>query len=146
MAGKITELPAAGSLNGTELIEVVQDGVSKKAALMPYKVYTALLSQTGTAAPVATVLANTLGFTPVWSRLAQGRYAITFTSGTAPLNKRVTFISYNSDANGATATEGGTEVDDVIGLNTWSTSGTPTFQDGLMIDTEKTSFEVRIYP
>jgi hypothetical protein len=32
----------------------------------PYKVYTALLTQTGTTAPVATVLENTLGFDVVW--------------------------------------------------------------------------------
>lgn len=33
--------------------------------LLPYKVYTALLTQTGTDAPVATVLENTLGGTPI---------------------------------------------------------------------------------
>ena len=44
-----------------------------------YKVYTALLSQSGTSAPVATVLENTLGVTPVWSRNAIGSYLITST-------------------------------------------------------------------
>lgn len=33
-----------------------------------YAVYTALLTQTGTDAPVATVLENTLGFIPLWER------------------------------------------------------------------------------
>ena len=42
----------------------------------PYKVYTALLTQSGTDAPVATVLENTLGFTPVWSRERAGTYTI----------------------------------------------------------------------
>ena len=40
----------------------------------PYKVYTALLTQTGTDAPVATVLENTLGGDIVWSYYAEGVY------------------------------------------------------------------------
>lgn len=40
----------------------------------PYKVYTALLSQTGTDAPVATVLENTLGGEVVWTRPSAGAY------------------------------------------------------------------------
>ena len=39
-----------------------------------YKVYTALLTQSGTAAPVATVLENTLGGAVVWSRINTGAY------------------------------------------------------------------------
>ena len=45
----------------------------------PYKVYTALLSQSGTDAPVATVLENTLGYDIVWSRLNAGGYTATAT-------------------------------------------------------------------
>ena len=44
-----------------------------------YKVYTALLTQTGTDAPVATVLENTLGYDIVWSRLNAGGYTATAT-------------------------------------------------------------------
>ena len=41
----------------------------------PYKVYTALLSQTGTSNPiVVAVLENTLGGIPVWTRTAIGNY------------------------------------------------------------------------
>ena len=40
----------------------------------PYKVYTALLSQSGTDAPVATVLENTLGGDIVWTRTDIGKY------------------------------------------------------------------------
>ena len=43
----------------------------------PYKVYTALLTQSGTNAPVATVLENTLGGTVVWSRSSAGLYTAT---------------------------------------------------------------------
>lgn len=44
----------------------------------PYKVYVALLSQSGTDAPTAIVLQNTLGVTPVWARVGSGNF--TFTS------------------------------------------------------------------
>lgn len=44
-----------------------------------YKVYIALLTQTGTNAPVATVLKNTLG-NIVWSRFDQGSYIGTLNS------------------------------------------------------------------
>lgn len=40
----------------------------------PYKVYTALLTQTGTNAPVATVLENTLGGDIIWSYAGVGSY------------------------------------------------------------------------
>ena len=46
----------------------------------PYKVYTALLTQSGTDAPVATVLENTLGGVPVWSYISTGTYRMTLTS------------------------------------------------------------------
>ena len=47
----------------------------------PYKVYTALLSQSGTNAPVATVLENTLGGDIVWSREDSGIYIGTLNEG-----------------------------------------------------------------
>jgi hypothetical protein len=51
-----------------------------------YKVYTALLTQSGTSAPVATVLDNTLGGTVVWTRSSTGIYIGTL-SGVFTLNK-----------------------------------------------------------
>lgn len=41
------------------------------------KVYRALITQTGVNAPVATVLENTLGGTPVWSYVGVGQYSAT---------------------------------------------------------------------
>ena len=54
-----------------------------------YKVYTALLTQSGTDAPVATVLENTLGGTVVWTRFSQGFYEATLSSAFT-LNKTFT--------------------------------------------------------
>lgn len=56
----------------------------------PYKVYTALLAQSGTSAPVATVLENTLGGTIVWTRSTPGVYTGTLV-GAFVTNK--TFIN-----------------------------------------------------
>jgi hypothetical protein len=46
---------------------------------LPYKTYVALLTQTGTSAPTATVLENTLGFTPTWTYVGVGGYGIATT-------------------------------------------------------------------
>jgi hypothetical protein len=58
-----------------------------------YKVYTALLTQTGTDAPVATVLENTLG-NIVWSRVDTGIYNGTM-ANTFLENKTIGFFNYN---------------------------------------------------
>lgn len=42
----------------------------------PYKVYTALLTQSGTDAPIATVLENTLGVTPTYGYSSVGEYTL----------------------------------------------------------------------
>lgn len=65
-----------------------------------YKVYTALLSQTGTDAPVATVLENTLGGI-VWSYYDVGQYQAQL-AGKLPLDKRVILISPTNAADGTT--------------------------------------------
>jgi len=58
-------------------------------SIRPYKVYTALLTQTDTLAPVATILELSMD-TIVWTRTARGDYTGTL-SGAFPSNK--TFIS-----------------------------------------------------
>lgn len=56
------------------------------AASRTCKVYRAQLTQSGTGAPTATVLINTLGGTVVWTRLTTGAYAGTLV-GAFTLNK-----------------------------------------------------------
>ena len=63
---KISELTTAGAIVGTEVLTIVQGGVTKKVSIAnatakSYKVYSALISQSGTDAPTAIVLENTLG-------------------------------------------------------------------------------------
>jgi len=59
-----------------------------------YKVYTALLSQSGTSAPVATVLENTLGFDILWQYSTVGVYSVDY-SIIFDSNKTACFISPN---------------------------------------------------
>jgi len=56
-----------------------------------YTVYTALLNQTGTAAPVATILQNTTGGTLTWTRQSAGNYTITASSALFIANKTIVF-------------------------------------------------------
>jgi hypothetical protein len=64
-----------------------------------YKVYTALLSQFGTDAPVATVLENTIGIEPIFTYGTPGNYQMEF-PGLFPIaegyNKTAVFYKNNS--------------------------------------------------
>jgi hypothetical protein len=60
------------------------------------KVYRALLTQTGTDAPVATVLENTLGASVVWTRDDVGAYRATL-AGAFPAAKTIA-RAYATDA------------------------------------------------
>jgi hypothetical protein len=61
----------------------------------PYRVYTAQLTQTGTAAPVATILENTLGFTPIWARDGVGQYSSSNTEWIASVTNNKVFCIIN---------------------------------------------------
>ncbi len=63
----------------------------------PYKVYTALLTQSGTDAPVATVLENTLGGDIVWAYDDTGLYEGTL-NGAFTSNKTFLYIQYKATA------------------------------------------------
>lgn len=72
--------------SGDELLPISQWNVKCLATKPTYKVYKAFLTQTGTNAPVATVVENTLGGTPVWSYFGVGTYELTL-AGAFTLNK-----------------------------------------------------------
>jgi len=116
------------------------NSVAQAVCCKDYKEYVATMNQTGTSAPVITVIKNELGGTLVWTRLASGFYMGTlvgaFTSG------KVVAIPNTSIAAGGT----GTRVSlaqpfpisvDGVGLFTYvlKNSGTFTFaelSDGIM--------------
>ena len=69
-----------------------EKGDASTVASLGYKVYTALLTQTGTTAPTETVFQNTLGGVIVWTRNGVGDYIGTLT-GAFPVDKTFVFSS-----------------------------------------------------
>ena len=101
-----------------------------------YKVYTAILSQSGTDSPVATVLENTLGITPTWTRLSVGSYQFN-APGTLTLEKTIAFVQLN--INQETVVIGNWWVDFLRVEKRVTTEGTP-LADGL-----GAFIEIRVY-
>lgn len=104
----------------------------------PYKVYTALLTQTGTNAPVATVLENTIG-NIIWTRQELGVYVGTL-NGAFIQNK--TYLQsktkvYSSDD----STEYSLSDSDVDKVYV-TTTVTGALEDGVML---RTPIEIRVY-
>ena len=56
-----------------------------------YTVYTALVSQSGAAAPTDTILKNNTGYTYTWARTGSGTYTITASGNAFTSNKTVVF-------------------------------------------------------
>lgn len=99
------------------------------------KVYTAILSQTGTNDPTATVLQNTLGGTVVWTHQGTGVYHGTFIGIT--MQNTATFVSGNNFSN-PTLFYTGTTTDAII---VSGTDGFATPVNGL----DRITVELRIY-
>ena len=101
-----------------------------------YKVYTALLSQSGTNAPVATILENTLGGTVVLSYSGVGSYVATLT-GVFILNK--TWCSITSTASANVTLTSGRSSNNTVNINSFI-SGTSS--DTIM---SPACLEIRVY-
>jgi hypothetical protein len=87
VAGTISASPA------TTANQVPTWGQVQATAVRPYKVYTALLTQTGTNAPVAIVLENTLGGPITFERGGVGGYNAVSVGNLFTLDKTVVFNS-----------------------------------------------------
>jgi hypothetical protein len=109
------------------------------------KKYVALLTQTGTSAPVATVLENTLGGTVVWTRSDVGFYEATLT-GAFPTSKTIIFLDEAADE-GSVSGAFNHGIDNYARPNTLSISirneVTNVNTDGLL---NGTSIQIIIYP
>lgn len=141
---KISELTAAATLDGTELVPVVQDGETVRTTTQgiadlggaSYLKYVALLSQTGTDAPVPTVLENTLGGTVVWTRDDVGVYIGTL-AGVFTENKTAIFL--------------GAAAGNIIQYGFWDSTNyilLLTTEGGVAADEKLylTPIEIRVYP
>ena len=99
-----------------------------------YTVYTALLTQAGATAPVATELQNTTGKTFLYARTGGGDYTITASGDLFTVNKTIVFLNGGSSENNHDIAWGRAS-DTVINLNTHNSDGK--FAAG--------SIEIRIY-
>ena len=102
-----------------------------------YTVYTASLIQTGTSAPVATVLQNTTGGTFTWLYASTGKYQIAVSGITLPANKVVIFENATGDLNLGGKVTTTTQID----VEQFS-SGGGGYSNGML---PGTSIEIRIY-
>ena len=113
----------------------------------PYRVYTALLSQTGTDAPTAIVLENTFPFEPVFRYEGVGFYSIIFPFEIAP---EKIYIAYNPTTTDRIVSNGtfteiyyngpGTNESKIL-INTGTPGGGPFVDDELQYNT----VEIRVY-
>lgn len=108
----------------------------------PYKVYVALLSQTGTSAPTVTVLENTLSGTVVWTRSSSGVYLGTL-SGAFTANKTVAFAQLGAEVTGIDYA-GGWDI--TVRRNSTSVMQIRLHSSGTASDELNTSIEIRVYP
>ena len=103
-----------------------------------YKVYTALIAQSGTSNPTVKILENTLGGSIVWTRDIAGSYLGTLT-GAFIANKTflllTSYSAYNTEVK-ATWLDGNR-----IQLGTFNSSGTQA--DGIMVGDQ--NIEIRVY-
>lgn len=120
---------------GTNTTQVATTAFVQENA-RPYKVYTALLSQSGTNAPTATVLENTLGGTIVWTRVNTGLYSGTLT-GAFTTNK--TALLNNNPVGGVSTNVINSSTNEII-IQTRGFSNAQT-DNGLT----NTSIEIRVY-
>jgi hypothetical protein len=112
---------------------------------LSYNVYSALLTQTGTNAPVATVLENTLGGTVVWSYVSAGTYRATLASAFTA-NKTAVQITMSTTLNPNYTVVRATDASvatqpNSIGIIVVDSSGTNS--NNAMV---QTFIEIRVYP
>lgn len=141
-----TSYTGGAALTGTPTAPTptTSDGIANKSYVdglsRPYKVYTALVLQSGTAAPISTVLENSLSGIPTWTYNSAGNYTLTL-AGEFTTNK--TYVSTISTANPAIfATANVSSVNDIV-VQTRTTAGVG--QDAVL-GNNHSRIEIRVYP
>lgn len=133
---KLTNNPTAPTATAGDNDTSIATTAFVMANARPYKTYYALITQSGTGAPTATVIENTLGGTVVWTRNVAGEYFGTLT-GAFTSNKTGILMTGSTSNVIVSAIRG--SADFVIFRTT--TSGT-------LSDTAVTNatLEIRVYP
>ena len=100
-----------------------------------YKAYAAIISQSGTNAPTATVLKNNTGHTYTWARTGSGTYTITASGNAFTNNKTIVFMNLGEYAGGGVPRSVWARTSNTV--VTITTGGDGRITNG--------SFEIRIY-
>lgn len=146
----ITDKVALGSVTTDDVggnMKDVVDYVDQEIAALPpvpeasYLVYAALITQSGTSDPVATVLENTTGATFTPDRGGAGSYTLQASSNVLTTNKTAIITSLSGSFQAGKLTY---EIlgNNFITLSTFNDNGA-TATDGVMTGT---FIEIRIYP
>lgn len=155
---KITALTALTSADSGDLLVAVDvsTGITKKITkeqFLGYKVYRALISQTGTDAPTAVVLENTLGEVPTFNYGGVGDYSLEIVASLFVAGK--TFVMPNpviefTDANSAAFLWAKRNSNQLIELKAFSfglagggAAGAPTATDAIIVSAE---LQILVYP
>lgn len=109
------------------------------SAAVGYSAYVALMTQTGTDAPVATVLKNGLSGAIVWARSDVGTYTGTLT-GAFTANKTALFATPTGGTLAASVALARTSAD-VVTLRTLDAAGA-----AMDVGLSGTAIEIRVYP
>ena len=136
-----TNVTVSDTLNTTEL--------NVSGTINGVKVYRAILVQTGSSAPTATILENTLGGVPVWTRLGGGNYICTL-AGAFPVSKTYCSISniYNAFQGESILVTIDRADDNVVYTHTWGTASGADIDFDLGGDAENfySPIEILVYP
>lgn len=114
-------------------------GGGQEGGGLGYLVYTALLTQSGTSAPAATVFENTIGDI-IWTRSDVGFYLGTLTNA-FPEEKTWTYIEQTDNHSNTGKITMHQDNNDRVYIDTYDATGT--LADGKMTFT---SIEIRVYP
>ena len=136
---QITNKTAQKSVTAAQVGGNMKEVVDYVDQQVPYKTYSALLTQESTGVPIAYIAKNDANLTIVFTRISAGKYTGTLSSGFVP--NKTTII---------TGSVGGEEIFTSIFLNTTNinlrtfsiSSGTPDYFDDLLTNT---FFQIRIY-
>jgi len=135
----ITDTSTEG--NPTKTASISSIATIANSLNLGYTVYSALLTQSGTAAPVATVLQNTITGTLTWTRSGVGDYLLTSNGTPFTDNKVQVFVNNGAPISTTSSIKWTRASTSQIGIKTFAQS-TGLVADDLLLSG---SIEIRIY-
>lgn len=124
------------------MYQSIHTGAEIDAGIRPYKVYTALLTQSGTSAPVATVLENQLDVDLTWQRANAGDYELVASEAIFD-NTKVFLILSSGFPTSSIPFEVLCQVKFSNTIEVCTASGSTNLADNLL---KNSFFEIRVYP